>query len=509
MHRNIHSGICSLANLTGLTMRRVTNGRTGAASEREPWRTVIDAIAPIMATLALGIAPASAQDLTPRAPAQNNAIALVGVDVYPVDAPPIVDGYMLFERGKITGVGPRAGFTPAPGVRVRDMSAQPPAKTNAGTPQSPAQPSEGERARVYPGLISSYTRMGLEEIGAVRASTDMNEAGELTPEVVGATAVNPDSWLMPVARSNGVLMFGTFPTGGTVPGRASVISADGWTTEDLTVRRDAGLIVAWPLMRTVRAWWMDQSDEEQQKRAKERLERITGPGGAFALAKAYIAAKDADNAGVPTDLRWEAMRSVFPSAGAAQRPIFVEAQEYDQILSAIAFAKREKLKLVIIGGRDAVLAAEQMKSVGASVIVNSVLNMPRREDSAYDEGFSLPKRLKEAGIPFAIASGEETPHERNLPYAAGLAIAHGLDNDSALRAVTLAPAEILGVRDVVGSITPGKDASIIITRGDPLDVRTQIIGAYIQGRPIDLSNKQTILAERYREKYRQRPSAER
>jgi len=458
--------------------------------------------AAIFGALALGIIPlpAHAQDLTPRAPAQKEAIALVGVDVYPVDAEAITDGYVLFDRGKIKAIGKRADFVPAPGVRVQDLNAlSPPAAPGA----APSQPAPAGRPRVYPGLISPYTRMGLEEIGALRPSQDLNEAGDVTPEVVGAAAVNPDSWLMPVARSNGVLIFGTFPTGGSIPGQASVITADGWTTEDLTLRRDAGLIVAWPLMRTVRAWWMDQSEDEQQKRAKERLDRITGQNGAFALAKAYIAAKDADKAGVPTDLRWEAMRSVFASAGAAQRPILVEAQEYDQIISAIAFAKREKFKLVIVGGRDAVLATEQIKSIGASVIVNSVLNMPRRDDASYDDGFTLPKRLKDAGIPFAIASGEETPHERNLPYAAGLAIAYGLDNATALRAVTLAPAEILGVSDAIGSITPGKDATIIITRGDPLDVRTQVIGAYIQGRPIDLSNKQTILAERYREKYRQ------
>ncbi len=446
-----------------------------------------------------------AQDLTPRAPVQKSPIALVGVDVYPVDAEPIIDGYVLFDQGKLRAIGKRADFKPGAGVQVRDF-------TSGGDAKTPG--AARERARVYPGLISAYTRMGLEEIGALRPSTDMNEAGDITPEVVAASTVNPDSWLMPVARSNGVLIFGAFPTGGTIAGRASVISADGWTTEDLTIRRDAGLVVQWPRVRTVRAWWMDQSEDDQQRRTKESLDRLTGPTGAFARAKAYIAAKDADTAGVPTDLRWEAMRSIFPSSGAGgagagagkgepQRTVFVEAQEYDQILSAVAFARRENLRLTIVGGRDAVLAAEQLKAINASVIVNAVINLPRREDTAYDDMFTLPKRLKDAGIAFALASGEETPHERNLPYAAGMAAAHGLDNASALRSVTLSAAEILGVSEVIGSITPGKDATIIITRGDPLDVRTDVIGAYIQGRPIDLSNKQTILAERYREKYRQ------
>ncbi|MBX9737486.1 MAG: amidohydrolase family protein [Phycisphaerales bacterium] len=493
-------------SIVGLTRAGALRRRVGAS---------IAMMAMLAGTIVV-LAPASiavAQDLTPRAPVQKSPIALVGVDVYPVDAEPIIDGYVLFDQGKLRAIGKRADFKPGAGVQVRDFATGVDAKTPPGA--APASPG-AVRARVYPGLISAYTRMGLEEIGAVRPSTDMNEAGDITPEVVAASTVNPDSWLMPVARSNGVLIFGAFPTGGTIAGRASVISADGWTTEDLTVRRDAGLVVQWPRVRTVRAWWMDQSEEDQQRRTKESLDRLTGPTGAFARAKAYIAAKDADATGVPTDLRWEAMRSIFPSpasapggpgAGAArseaQRTVFVEAQEYDQILSAVAFARRENLKLTIVGGRDAVLASEQLKAINASVIVNAVINLPRREDTPYDDMFTLPKRLKDAGIAFAIASGEETPHERNLPYAAGMAAAHGLDSASALRSVTLSAAEILGVADVIGSITPGKDATIIITRGDPLDVRTDVVGAYIQGRPIDLSNKQTILAERYREKYRQ------
>lgn len=478
-----------------------------------------------LAAALLSGTPARAQDLTPRVGPQTRPIVLTRVDVYPVDAPMIADGAVIFDGGKIAWVGPRSALR---------------APTNAQLIEEPLDREHADaRLRVYPGLISAFTRIGLEEIGALRPSADIRETGDVKPEVIAATAVNPDSWLMPVARTNGVLAFGVFPSGGSIPGHASVISADGWTVEDITVVRDAGLVVAWPYLRVVRASWMDQNDEEQSKRIRESQERIAS---AFKTARAYIAGKDAD-AGALTDLRWEGMRSVLgpardagakaapdakaaePRSGSAKpaqgktaeaqaadfkrtigdgrKITFIEAQEYDQIIAAVALARREHLRLVLIGGRDAVHAAQPINDIGAKVMVNSVITMPRRDDSPYDEFFSLPARLKDAGIPFCIASGEETPHERNLPYAAALAAGHGLANADALRAVTLSAAECLGAEQHLGSITPGKDATLIVTDGDPLDVQTRTLSAYILGRPIDLSNKQTVLAAKYREKYRQ------
>lgn len=445
---------------------------------------------------ALGVARnASAQDLTKRPGPQRKAVHITHADIYPVDREPIMDGYVVFDGGVIRAVGSMGdGNVPAVGdATVIDGNQQ-----------------GGTRLRVYPGLISPYTRIGLEEMGMTKPSKDMNEAGDATPEVVAVSAVNPDSTLIPVARTNGVLVFGVFPTGGTFPGRASVISADGWTTEDMTIKRDAGQVVAWPMSRIVRAWWMDTPEEEQMKRIRESQERIKDT---FKAAKSYIAAKDADPKSTPTDLRWEAMRGIFPDAAAAgseakkpalaKLPLFVEANDYDQILSALAFARQGGHKVVIVGGRDAVMASKQIIDAGASVIVNSVIAMPRRDDSPYDDQYTLPARLHAAGVLFCQASGEETPHERNLPYAAGMSIAHGLANAAALRSVTLSAAEILGVADRIGSVTTGKDATIIITDGDPLDVRTHTKMAFIQGRQVDLTNKQSALAEKYREKYKQ------
>lgn len=421
------------------------------------------------------------QDLTGRPPAPAGAVALVNAAVYPVSSGPIASGHVVMSGGRIVAVGPGAPASLPAGAVTIDLAGK----------------------RVYPGMIAAYTQMGLAEVGAVRASRDFDEVGAITPEVLPANSVNPDSWLMPVARSNGVLSFGVFPTGGLVPGRASVISADGWTTTDLTVRADAGLVVSWPVSRVIRAAWMDRGEEDQLRRMRESQTRLRET---FASARAYLAARDADPARTPLDVRWEAMRGVLtpgPADGGRPAPVFIEAQEYDQIVSAVGLAVREGLRPVIVGGRDAHLCAGLLKRHDVPVIVNSTLLMPRRDDSPYDEVYTLPARLHAAGVRFAICSGEETPHERNLPYAAAIAVAHGLEPDAGLRSVTLSAAEALGVADRLGSIEVGKLATLIVTDGDPLEVATTTTAAYISGRPVDLDNKQRRLAEKYREKYRQ------
>ncbi|MBY0308316.1 MAG: amidohydrolase family protein, partial [Phycisphaerales bacterium] len=359
---------------------------------------------------------------------------------------------------------------------------------------------------VYPGLIAPYTHLGLNEIGSVRPSRDIDETGGVTPEVRASVAVNPDSWLLPVTRANGVLLAGVFPTGDTIPGRAGVIRLDGWTSEEMAASTDAGLVVEWPLMRVVRAPWMDRPEEEQLKDIRAGLERVRET---FKTAAAYCAQPKP----ATPDVRWEAMRAVFADAAAAdgqrpQKPVFVLANDYDQIVAAVELKRRHGLKMVVVGGLEAPRCAKLLKDEDVPVIVTNVMTTPRHDDSAYDENYGLPARLHKAGVRFAIATGDETPHERNLPYAAAMAAAHGLDPDQALRAVTLSAAEILGVADRYGSIDQGKSATLLVTDGNPLEVGTVIEKAYIDERLIDLSTKQTALAAKYRERYRQMKEAE-
>lgn len=422
-----------------------------------------------------------AQDLGIKAPPQAAPVAIVNATIHPVSGPAIEKGYIAFDAGRITAVG-----------------------AGAYTPAGPGTVIDATGRHVWPGLIGASTRMGIEEIGLVRATLDYNEVGAITPEVRAAVAVNPDSTNIPVTRTNGILTCGVFPTGGLVPGRPAVIRMDGWTWEDMTIDDSAGLVVNWPYMRIVNAWWMDKSEDDQRKDIRAKIDAIDR---AFAAAEAYRREKQADPS-APTDIRWEAMmRTVLPGAQ-RQKPVFIAAQDVDQISSAVSWATGRGLRAVIVGGRDAALSADLLKAHDVPVLITGTHEFPKRADQPYDDAFTLPARLAAAGVRFCIASSDGTPHERNLPYNAAMAVAYGLDMDAAVRSVTLSAAEVLGVADSLGSLDVGKAATLIIADGNPLEITTRIERAFIDGRQIDLSNKQTALAEKYRAKYRQKDASE-
>jgi len=418
--------------------------------------------------------PVAAQDLAPKAAPQRAPIAIVHATIHPVSGPVIERGYVRFEGGRITAVAAGEGEFGADVERV-----------------------DGTGLHVYPGLIAAHTDLGLTEIDAVRAMRDEREVGALKPEVRAAVAVNPDSTLIPVARANGVLAFAAFPTGGDIPGRASVLTVDGWTWEDMTALPDAGLVVSWPVPRDpVQDPRRRRRDPENEPPPyAERLQRIKE---AFDAARAYAAARAADPA-TPSDVRWEAMRPALTR----ERPVFLLADDYDQIVSAVWFAARYGVRPVVVGGRDAWQCVDHLKRFGAAVIVDGVHRFPKRRDSDYDEVYRLPARLEAAGIPWCLASGEPSWNERNLAYTAARAVAYGLDPDVAVAAITLYPARILGLEGVLGSLDVGKRATLIVTDGNPLEVTTRVLRAFVDGRAIDLASKQQRLYEKYREKYRQ------
>lgn len=430
----------------------------------------------VAGVLTLG-ASVCAQDLTHKAAPQATTIALTNATIHTVSGRVIDDGFVLIKQGKIDDLGSMSDLNSRPRTReawdVIDL----------------------EGLHVYPGLISAGTSIGLNEVSSVRATIDTSETGSVTPEVRAASAVNPDSWHFPVARSNGVLTYLVQPSGGTIPGRASVMRADGWTWEDMTVVDDAGLLINWPNVRPVRAWWMNQTEEEQLRRSREAVQTIDE---AFNKADAYFAARDADPA-TPFSIRFESMGPAMR----AETPVYISAQELDQIRSAVTWAKNRDLKPIIVGGRDAHLCADFLKRHDVGVIITGTLRMPSRSDSAYDEAFTLPQALEDAGVRWCLAASGGSSNERNLPYHAAMAVAYGLDRDIALRSITLSAAEMLGVADRLGSIDAGKDATLIVTTGNPMEMATQVRHAFIDGRRIDLSNKQTELADKYREKYRQ------
>lgn len=423
----------------------------------------------LITTLAIAASGAMAQDLEHTAPAQDHPVFLVGATVHTISGETIENGVVSFADGILGIVGKADDIMPrislSPDSEIIDLSGK----------------------HLYPGLIDSVTVLGLEEVSSVRATLDKNEVGDMTPEVRAYVAVNPDSTVIPTARVNGILTFGVFPTGGTIPGRASILNADGWTTEDLALERDAGLIINWPRMR-----FTGDSAKRQRERRDERIEALNA---VFTNAAAY-AKEHTDR-----DLRLEAIATALP--GDEQNPVFINANNYDQITAAVNWAVDLGLKPVIVGGRDAHLCTDLLVSTDTPVIIGGTYNFPKRSDAGYDDPYTLPAKLEAAGVQWSVTMSGRFAHERNLPEAMGISVAHGLDHAAALRGITLDAANILGVGDRLGSIEPGKHATLVVTDGDILDVTSIVEHAWIAGSKIELTNKQTELRDKYREKYRQ------
>ncbi len=413
--------------------------------------------------------------------AQNHPIAIVGATIHPVSGPVIEQGVILFDKGKIVAIG-----------------------TNISLPEN-TEKIDGHGKHVYPGMIDARSDIGLTEIGAVRATNDVFETGSVNPNVRAEVAVNPESEIIPVTRANGITTAVTMPDGGVISGTAAAITLDGWTWEDLTFKAPVGLVVNWPSMTINRAWWEQRSEEDQKKARDKALNEVRTT---FQEARSYLQAKHAESQqGIPhhkTDLRWEAMEPVLDG----KIPVLLNAEEIQQIQSAVAWADQEHVKLVLLGGYDAWRATALLKEKNVSVIINPIHRTPRRAWESYDMAFTLPKKLFESGVHFCIAAEGGSSNERNLPYNAATAAAYGLPKDEALKAITIYPAQILGISDRVGSLETGKDATLIVTNGDPLEIRTNVEMEFIQGKNIPLSSRHTHFYDKYKEKYnRLEPSA--
>jgi imidazolonepropionase-like amidohydrolase len=418
---------------------------------------------------------AMAQDLTPRPPAPTGTVVIRGATVHPVSGPPIENGAVAFTADRIVYVGEAARF---------DFARLP-----AGTVVI-----EGAGKRVYPGLFASSTVLGLTEISSVRATNDYAERGDFTPEVRANVAVNPDSTLIPVTRLGGVLMAGVFPSGGRVSGRVSVMRLEGWTWEDLTIDAEAGLAMSWPRMRTSHRWFDSGRPEERADAIAEGLRTLDG---FFDAAEAYAQVTPA----VERDERLEAMRPYV--SGSDRSPIFIRADESDQIAAAVTWCAERGYRCVIVGGRDAEHCAEILKKFDVPVVLTGVHRFPRRADAAYDEAFHQPARLAALGIRFAIDTSDRDGNIRNLAHEAALARRHGLSHEETLRSITLTPAEIFGVEDRYGSLEVGKSPTMFVADGDILEVTTKVERVFIEGRDIPMRSKQTELRDKYIEKYRQ------
>jgi imidazolonepropionase-like amidohydrolase len=412
-------------------------------------------------------------------PALAGPLALVGATVHTVSGPTVERGVVLVEGGRILAVG--TSVTPPPDATVVHL----------------------EGKHLYPGLISPNTVLGLVEVMSVRGTLDLSETGRINPNVRAEAEINPDSDLLPVTRANGVTTALVAPRGGAIAGTSALVHLDGWTWEDMTVRAPVGLHVMWPTMTPSRSRYERRSGEEQRRDRDQAIREIRD---AFADARAYWKATRAEGRpGVPRhdrDPRWEAMSPVFEGT----LPVFLHASALNQIRAALRFADQESLKrVVLVGGYDAWRMADELRKRDIPVIVDPALTLPRRDYESYDAAFTTAARLYQAGVRFCIGDGGgmfTVSNSRNLPYHAAMAAAFGLPHEEALKAITLYPAQILGAGEWLGSIEPGKEADLIVTTGDPLEIETHIERVWIAGRECSLENRQTRLFHKYEAKPR-------
>jgi imidazolonepropionase-like amidohydrolase len=402
-------------------------------------------------------------------PPQTKPIALTNATIHPVSGPAIEKGTLVLDGGKIAAIG--TNVKPPDGAETIDLAGK----------------------HVYPGLFEPLNDVGLIEINSIRATIDTQELGQLNPNVRAIVAVNPDSEIIPVTRSNGVLLSLTAPTGGLMSGRSGIIQHDGWTWEDMALKADVALHIQWPQGGGRRG----TSAAEAAPATDRGVETIRQ---ALTDARAYLAARQADP-NFPHDARWESLADVL----SGKLPFIAHADDIRQINAAVAFAEREKLKLIIAGGYDAPLCAALLKKHNIPVIVGGTYRLPRRRGDGYDTAYAVPAELAKAGIRFCISSrGRFGANQvRNLPYHAAVSIGFGLSPEDALKAITLYPAQILGVADRVGSLETGKDATLFVSDGDPLDTPTQVTDAWVRGRKVDLNDRHKTLYHKYEEKYKQ------
>jgi imidazolonepropionase-like amidohydrolase len=431
------------------------------------------ALGAFVCALLLGTAALEAQIPAPR---QNRPIALTGGTIHTVTNGVIENGTILFEGGRITAVGANVDI-PSHAERV-DVSGR----------------------HIYPGLVDGHSQMGLFEIGGVDVTNDTNELGDLNPNVRAAVAVNPESRHIGVARSNGVLVSVSSPTGGLVAGLSSAMMLDGWTWEQMTLEPQAGLIINWPSAggggRGGFGGFGGRGGGDPDERYNESIRQIRE---LFASARAYQAARAAAPERHGSDVRLEAMIPVIDG----DVPVMVQANELRQIQDAITWAAEEGVRMVLLGGRDAGYVAPLLAQRDIPVLVSGVLGSPGRQWEPYDDVYSLPARLHAAGVRVGITGEYSSQYANRLPYHAGAAIAFGLPAEEALRAVTLYPAQFLGIDDRVGSLEVGKDATLLITTGDPLEYATTVEQAFIEGRMIDMEDAHRRFFEKYSEKLRQ------
>ena len=422
----------------------------------------------IIAIFSISFSPVTHPIVPVPAADQGEPIAITGAVIHIGNGMIINDGIITFDKGLITAVGDAGGGINLVNHAVIDV----------------------EGRHVYPGFVLPNSTLGLIEVNSVRATSDVLEEGDINASVRSAIAYNTDSEIIPANRFNGILTAQVAPQGGLISGSSTVFKLDGWNWEDAMLAEDVGLHLHWPSYvqrrRNPETGLFETADNENYEGQTQLLHSL------FQDAQAY--------SGQLLNLNLLAMQPLFN--GVAK--LFIHADEAKQIISAIRFARSYGVQdVVLVGGADALSVESFLLAQDVPVIYERIHELPQREWQDVDMPFKTPFLLHEAGIKVGIGGGATSiDRQRNLPFFAGTAAAYGLNRETALAMITSVNAEILGVADRVGTLEVGKDATLFISEGDALDMRTsQVLGAYIQGRDIDLYGTQQQLYERFRVKY--------
>ena len=399
---------------------------------------------------------------------QQEAIAIVGATIHVGNGQSIANGVVVFEKGVLQYVG--TDFNKAVNIKNRiDASGK----------------------HIYPGFICMATNLGLAEIEQVKATIDYEEFGSMNPNVRSLISYNTDSKIIPTVRSNGMLLAQVIPNGGIISGQSSVMQLDAWNWEDAVVKADEGIFLNWPSPNPPRRFGPD-ADKTQQDPDRYQTE-MNALKAYFDEAQAYSKVPHKTN----VNLAYESMKDLFKGI----KKLYIRTQAAKAIIHSVQFAEKYGLKPVLVGANEAWRVVDFLKEHQVSIILGQVHSLPAREDDDYDQPFKNPKILQDAGILycFSITGFWE---QRNLHFQAGHALGYGLNYEQAIAGLSLNPAKILGLDQRLGSLEAGKEATLFVSDGDVLDMRTsRVTRAFIQGRAIDLDNKQKELYRRFYAKY--------
>jgi imidazolonepropionase-like amidohydrolase len=406
--------------------------------------------------------------------------AITNARIVTVSGATIDNGTILIQNGKIAAVG-----------------------ANVTVPAG-AEKIDGKGLSVFPGMIDAGTNLGLSEISlGVPGSVDVGETGDQNANAKAFKGINPHSTHINVTRVNGITTVLSYPTGGLIAGEAAVIDLSGSTQAEMALVPEFGLVINFPRISTFGGFTpgVGRQTIEFSEAVKRRDTELDNLKKTLKEAENYGRAKDAYEKDKtlpypPTDIRLEALVPYIRG----QRPVIFTAERERDIRGVVKFASEIKLKAIILGGQDAWKVADDLKKNDIAVIYTNIYNLPVQDDDAYDYLFEAPSKMQQAGVKFAISTGNDGPEIRDLPYHAGLAGAFGLSKEDALKSVTLFPAQILGISDKVGSIEVGKMANIVVADGDILEPRTNIKYLFIDGKLMPLTSRHTDLFNSFKDR---------